>query len=347
MGTRAIAKHLNALGYRFRGRELFHSNVDGILTRQHYDGHYLDRTADSKGRKPSIEESIIVPCPEIVPPKIIAEVAARRARAAPNVTPPRITNGPTMLTGILRCNAPGCGAGMTIRTGKSGQYIYSACNAKLTGGAGRCETRAIRQDDLDGIVLSVLTDRILQRNRLLELLQAVLERSDTADAQRHQDLKRIRREKVEAAKRMRRLLEALEEGVMSARDPMLAERLTQHRQNVAQLDASARSLTLQLERGPQRISEETIAQFGKLISEQLRKGNSALRNAYVRLLIDNVRMDNQTIHIQGSKAALESAVVWTPMPPYPWCPVLTGSGAGCRTRTRDLRFTKALLYQLS
>jgi len=26
---------------------------------------------------------------------------------------------------------------------------------------------------------------------------------------------------------------------------------------------------------------------------------------------------------------------------------LTGSGAGCRTRTRDLRFTKALLYQLS
>ncbi len=309
MGTRAIAQHLNALGYRMRGREFFHSSVDGILTRQHYGGHYLDRTADSKGRKPSIEESIIVPCPEIVPPKIIAEVAARRARAAPKVTPPRVTNGPTLLTGILKCNAPDCGAGMTIRTGKSGQYIYYACNAKLTGGAGRCETRAIRQDELDSIVLSVLTDRILQRDRLIELLQAVLEKSDTADAQRHQDLERIRREKVEAEKRMRRLLEALEEGVMSAKDPLFAERLTQHRQNVAQLDASARSLTLQLERGPQRISEETIAKFGKLISEQLRDGNPALRKAYVRLLIDNVRLDNQTINIQGSKAALESAVV--------------------------------------
>ncbi len=179
----------------------------------------------------------------------------------------------------------------------------------MTAGAGRCETRAIRQDELDSIVLSVLTDRILQRDRLIELLQAVLEKSDTADAQRHQDLERIRREKVEAEKRMRRLLEALEEGVMSAKDPLFAERLTQHRQNVAQLDASARSLTLQLERGPQRISEETIAKFGKLISEQLRDGNPALRKAYVRLLIDNVRVDNQTIHIQGSKAALESAVV--------------------------------------
>jgi site-specific DNA recombinase len=309
MGTRAIAQHLNALGYRIRGREFFHSSVDGILTRQHYGGQYLDRTADSKGRKPSIDESIIVPCPEIVPPKIIAEVAARRARAAPKVTPPRVTNGPTLLTGMLKCKAPGCGAGMTIRTGKSGQYIYYACNAKLTGGAGRCETRAIRQDELDSIVLSVLTDRILQRDRLLELLQAVLEKSDTADAQRHQDLDRVRREKVKAEKRIRRLLELLEEGLMSPKDPQFAERLTQHRQNVAQLGASARSLTLQLERGPQRISEETIAKFGNLISEQLRGGNPALRKAYVRLLIDNVRVDNQTIHIQGSKAALESAVV--------------------------------------
>ncbi|WP_267389241.1 recombinase family protein [Sphingomonas sp. GC_Shp_3] len=309
MGTRAIAEHLNALGYRNRGREFFYSSVDGILTRQHYGGKYLDRTADSKGRTPSIEESIVIPCPEIVSPQIIAEVAARRARAAPKVTPPRVTNGPTLLTGILRCNALGCGAGMTIRTGKSGQYIYYACNAKLTGGAGRCETRAIRQDELDSIVLSVLTDRILERDRLLKLLQAVLEKSDLADAQRHEDLNRVRREKVAAETRIRRLLEMLEEGLMSPRDPLFAERLAQHRQNVVQLEASERSLNLQLERGPQRISEETIVKFGKLICEQLKGGNSALRKAYVKLLIDSISVDNHAIHIQGSTAALESAVI--------------------------------------
>ena len=308
MGTRAIAEYLNALGYRQRGRPFFHSSVDGILTRQHYAGHYLDRTADSNGRKPSVDESIVVPCPQIISPELIAEVAARRAKAAPKVTPPRITNGPTLLTGLLRCNAQGCGAGMTIRTGKSGQYIYYACNAKLTAGAGRCETRAIRQDELDAIVLSVLTDRILQRDRLIELLQAVLEKSDAADAKRHHDLDRIRREKVAAETRIRRLFEMIEEGLMSAKDTMFAERLAQHRQTAAQLAASERSLTVQLERGPQRISEDTIARFSRLICEQLKGKDPTLRKAYVRLLIDSVSVSNDAIHIQGSKAALESAV---------------------------------------
>ncbi len=309
MGTRAIAEHLNALGYRLRGRPFYHSNVDGILTRQHYAGYYLDRTADSAGRKPSIDESIVVPCPQIVSPDVIAEVAARRAKAAPRVTPPRITNGPTLLTGLLRCGAPDCAAGMTIRTGKSGQYVYYACNAKLTAGAGRCGTRAIRQDELDAIVLSVLTDRILERERLTELLHAVLERSDAADIQRLKDLDRVRREKVAAETRMRRLLEMVEEGLMSPKDTMFAERLAQHRQNIAQFDATERSLSLQLARGSRRIDQNTVARFGKAICEHLKGDNPALRKAYVRLLIDTVSVGNDAIHIQGSKAALESAVV--------------------------------------
>ncbi len=309
MGTRAIAEHLNALGYRLRGRPFYHSSVDGILTRQHYAGYYLDRTADSAGRRPSIEESIVVPCPQILSPDIIAEVAARRAKAAPRVTPPRVTNGPTLLTGILRCGAPDCAAGMTIRTGKSGQYVYYACNAKLTAGAGRCQTRAIRQDELDAIVLSVLIDRILQRERLTELLHAVLEKSDAADTQRLKDLDRVRREKVAAETRMRRLLELVEEGLMSAKDTMFAERLAQHRQDIAQLDATQRSLSLQLARSSRRIDADTVARFGKAICEHLRGNNPALRKAYVRLLIGSVTVGNDAIHIEGSKRALENAVV--------------------------------------
>ena len=109
------------------------------------------------------------------------------------------------------------------------QYVYYACNAKLTAGAGRCQTRAIRQDELDAIVLSVLTDRILQREQLTELLHAVLERSDAADTQRLKDLDRVRREKVAAETRMRRLLKMVDEGLMSPKDTVFAERLVQHR----------------------------------------------------------------------------------------------------------------------
>ena len=41
----------------------------------------------------AIDNVIVVPCPQILSPDIIAEVAARRAKAAPSVTPPRVTVG--------------------------------------------------------------------------------------------------------------------------------------------------------------------------------------------------------------------------------------------------------------
>lgn len=137
----------------------------------------------------------------------------------------------------------------------------------------------------------------------------MLERSDAADTQRLENLDRVRREKVAAETRMRRLLEMVEEGLMSPKDTMFAERLAQHRQNIAQLDATERSLSLQLARGSRRIDEDTVARFGKAICVHLKGDNPALRKAYVRLLIDSVSVSNDAIHIQGSKAALESAVV--------------------------------------
>jgi len=100
----------------------------------------------------------------------------------------------------------------------------------------------MRQDELDVIILSVLPDCILRRDRLVELLRAVPEKSNAADMQRQQDLDRVRREKVAAETRIRRLIEMVEDGHMSSKDPIFAERLAQYRRNVAQLEASERSL---------------------------------------------------------------------------------------------------------
>ncbi|GAM01583.1 hypothetical protein [Sphingomonas parapaucimobilis] len=78
----------------------------------------------------------------------------------------------------------------------------------------------------------------------------------------------------------------------------------------------------------------SFAKFGKLIIEQLRGGDPVLQKAYVRLVIDTVRVDNHAIGIQCSKAALESAVVWdsdaaiSMVPGFDrkWCP--TGDKTG-------------------
>ncbi len=269
MGTRAIAAHLNANGYTLRGKPFYHSNVDGILTRQHYGGFYRDRTMDAKGIKPAEAEAIVVTCPQIVAPDQIARVAAIRAGAAPSVTPPRITNSPVLLGGIATCGHSECGSGMVLRTGKGGAYRYYVCNRKATAGAASCPSKAIREDALDGIVLEGLLGRILQPERLKMLLAEVLDRSDDAEKRRKDDLDRVRRERIAAEGRLRRLLELVEEGLMSPRDPIFGDKLAEVRASITALTETERSLQTQLGTGTRLVDEAAVERFGAMLRAEI------------------------------------------------------------------------------
>src|SRR5271166_3399047 len=69
--------------------------------------------------------------PIIEPPEFEAVQALLKSRS-PALTAPRITSGPTLLTGICFC--AGCGRAMTLRTGKSGRYRYYTCSTKARQG---------------------------------------------------------------------------------------------------------------------------------------------------------------------------------------------------------------------
>lgn len=120
MGTRAISEWLFNNGYKRRHKPFHHSALAGILQHPHYRGAYPDKTADDNGAPPLPEHYIWVPCPRIIEPSEAKEVAAIRAKAAPTKTPPRITNSRILLSSLSVCG----GKGLTIRTGKSGQYSY-------------------------------------------------------------------------------------------------------------------------------------------------------------------------------------------------------------------------------
>ena len=308
LGTRAIAKHLRANGHTLRGRPFYHSNVDGILTREHYAGAYLDRTVDAKGVKPSDAQAIVVPCPQIVQPDLIARVAAIRAKAAPRVTPPRITNSPVLLGGLAACGHPGCGAGMVLRTGKGGAYRYLVCNRKATAGAESCPSKAIREDALDAIVLDGLLQRVLEPSRLKLLLADVLDRSDDAATRRRDDLDRVRRERIAAETRLRRLLELVEEGLMSPRDPIFADKLAEGRASIAALTETERSLQSQLGNGARIIDDDAVEKFGAMLRAEIMDEKPDLRRNYVRLLVNSVTVNDHDIVIAGSKAVLEASV---------------------------------------
>lgn len=306
MGTRAIAAHLNSLGLRIKGKPFRHSNVDGILTREHYQGHYFDRTCPEIDGKARAEHAILVPCPMIIEPGIAAAVRARRATAAPRVTAPRIVNSPVLLTGICYCGAAGCGAGLTIRSGKAGSYAYYTCTRRAEA-AKNCSCKPIRKDELDKIVLDGLLERVLKPERLTELLAAVLDLSVAADEQRKQDLGRVQRARQEMETKLRRLLDVVAEGLMSLTDKVMAERLAEYKQSIASLSQTESNLKRALASTSKRITDETVKQFGLMLKQRLTE-NTAMRKAYVRLLIDRITVNDNEIVIEGSRAALEAAV---------------------------------------
>lgn len=224
----------------------------------------------------------------IVAPDAIARVAAIRARAAPAVTPPRITNSPVLLGGIATCGHPECSSGMVLRTGMGGAYRYYVCNRKATAGATSCPSKAIREDALDRIVLDGLLLRILQPERLKVLLADVLDRSDDAETRRKDDLDRVRRERIAAETRLRRLLELVEEGLMSPRDPIFGDKLAEGRASIASLTETERSLQNQLGAGNRAIDDAAVERFGAMLRAEIMGENADLRRSYVRMLIGNV-----------------------------------------------------------
>lgn len=68
------------------------------------------------------------------------------------------------------------------------------------------------------------------------------------------------------------------------------------------------ALETQHARGSRRITNETVAKFGRLLSERLRADDPTLRTAYLRMLVSKVTVTKDQILISGPKAALENGV---------------------------------------
>lgn len=237
----------------------------------------------------------------------MAQVAAIRAKAARRVTAPRTTNSPVLLDGLATCGRAGCNAGVVIRSGKGGQYRYYVCNRNATAGADMCSSGSIREDALDSIVLQDLPQLVPAPNRLRPLLANVLDRSDEAKQRREKDLDRVRRERVATQTRPRRLIEIVEEGMMSVRDPVFAAKLAEANASIAALGDTERSLASQLGSASGQITDEAIQRFGTALRAQIMARNTTMRRAYVRMLVSNVTVKDDDIVIVRSKAALEHA----------------------------------------
>jgi site-specific DNA recombinase len=209
----------------------------------------------------------------------------------PRTTPPRLVNGPSLLTGIAVCAS--CGAGMTRtgtnRRGKS--YSYYSCAGCQHKGKSVCQGRHIPTAILDSVILSNLKERLLTPDRLAQLLQTLADRQAAKTEAVDRRLLSLQREVTDCDERLRRLYRSIEDGVVEL-DDILRERsatLKSERERAkAALDrARAQCGTVTT------IDSAKIDAFARLMTEKLDTGDTNARRSYIRSIIDAIEVDDK------------------------------------------------------
>ncbi len=309
LGVKGVTVWLNEHGYRTRKGSTFGVGpVHGILTNRCYaTGKWPYGVRSSRtGERYDPSTIIEIDVPTIIPLDQFEQVQARLARNNPAVTPPRVVNGPTLLTGLATCAS--CGSGMT-RTGtqrRGRRYRYYSCAGCEQRGKSVCKGRHIRMETLDDLVIEGLADRLLNPARIEKILAGLLERNAAKDRAVDERRGALEAELAKAKDRLSRLYRAIEEDIVTLDEDLKGrvDRLKQER-DIAQasLDRLSNQAATSAAITPQRINA-----FAELMRERLRNGDTQARKAWIGSLITHIEVDDDVIRVVGEKPVLAAAV---------------------------------------
>ena len=305
MGCKSIAYFLNERGITLRGRRWMRARVHEVLANPAYAGEYYFNRIDGKTRKPKPpSEWVKVAVEPIIDPAIFHRVQLRRSARAPAVVAPRVVNSPTLLTGLLKCAC--CGAGMTLATGKGGRYRYYKCNTRIGKGIDYCESTNLPMQKLDDLVLTSLADRVFTAARVRLMLEALARQAKATGQEQQRQLAPLKRDLAAVTHGMERLYEGIEKGVLKLDDTL--------RQRTAALQAQRQTLLTDIAgvktkvpMPPQVLRQKDIDAFTRLLRAKLFQ-NGPFAKEYLRLLVNEIRVNKREVKITGSYVALAQAV---------------------------------------
>jgi site-specific DNA recombinase len=257
------------------------------------------------------------------------------------MTAPRIVSGPTLLTGICFCAA--CGGAMTLRTGKSGRYRYYTCCTKARQGETGCPGRTVPMEKLDTVVAEYIEQRLLQPKRLEQLLSHVLDRRTERAERRKSHIAELRKRAAEADAKLKRLYDAIENGIADLSDPMLKDRIGELKATRDQARIDAERAEDAIERAGPTIIPDALKTFARTARKRMRTDSGGYRRDHLRALAQRVEVDQKKLRIMGSKSVLLRTLVATSSAKrlVLACPVLYRSGAPDTIRTCDLGLRRA------
>jgi len=183
IGVKATTTWLNDEGYRTRdGHPFSIGYIHRILTSETNAGtHWFNKKDSKTGRKKPRSEWITMACPAIISQEKFDAVQAQLSSRQPSKVAPRLLSSPTLLSGIAKCSD--CGSAMMLRTGtgKMGKiYKYYTCSEAALKGKTACKGQSIPMDQLDGVVIGQITERIFTPVHVTALLKQMQEMEKTS-----------------------------------------------------------------------------------------------------------------------------------------------------------------------
>lgn len=197
---------------------------------------------------------------------------------------------------------------MTLRTGKYGRYRYYTCATCAQKGKSACPGRSIPMDKLDDLVTKQLNASLFTPERVRTILGALIARQ-TARSQDHaQRMTAIQNKIADTENRLKRLYDAIENGIADVSDPTLKGRLSSLKTERDQAKTAKDRAMAELD--PEtRITEDKITAFAALMRENVASGAIPFRRAYLRAVIDQVEVGDTEIRIHGRRDVLERLVM--------------------------------------
>ena len=303
MGIKAIVNSLNAQGFRTQtGAQLSCKFIHEVLTRTAYIGKHRFNVTEAKTKRAKGETEIVeYATPDIIDDVAFEEVQARLKAKNPKVSPPRLLSAPCLLSGVAVCSD--CGGGMMLRTGKGGRYRYYTCATQARQGKTACRGRSIPLEKLDALVMSHLAHKLLQPERVHEMLKILLD--EYADAQQTgtDRLENLRAAQREAETKVQRLYTAIENGVVDLSDATLRDRLSVLK---AQRDEAKRLVEVADAPSSQmpELTPAMIDGFAVSLRSRLLDGPVAFRKEYLMSIVEKVEVSDDVIRLTGRKDQL-------------------------------------------
>jgi len=164
-------------------------------------------------------------------------------------------------------------------------------------------------EKLDNLVAEYIEQRLLQPKRLERLLSHVLDRRTERAERRKSHIAELRKRATEADAKLKRLYDAIENGVADLSDPMLKDRIAELKATRDQARLDAERAEDAIERAGPTITSQAIKTFARTARKRMRTDGGGYRRDHLRAFAQRVEVDQKELRIMGSKSALLRTLV--------------------------------------